>query len=82
MDVRLLLEGPASLNPDLFPKVQERMDQCRGDGCKAQPIAESEGCRQEKRAVSFVLFHVYGQIWVQNGGHVVFVSRIIIRDSR
>lgn len=38
MDIRLLMQAPSTLNPNLLAKVQQRMHDRRRNARKAQPI--------------------------------------------
>jgi hypothetical protein len=49
------------------------------DGCKIEPISNSEGRRNEDRAVSLVGLKIEGAILVDDPGDIVLVPCIIER---
>lgn len=54
MDIRLLIHGLPRLSPNLLAEVQESVREGGGDRSERQPIGNSEGGGQVKRAVSTV----------------------------
>jgi hypothetical protein len=81
MDIRLLMQTPPSLHPNLLPKVQKRMHKRRRNTRKAQPITQRKRRRQEQRRIRLVLLEVQRQVRVENSRHAVGRASVVVRGS-
>lgn len=77
MDIRLFVQTPAGLDPNLFPEIQQRMDNDSCNAGKTQSITHREGNREEQGRVSSVFFDVESQVVIQDRCNVVGFASII-----
>ena len=81
VDIGLFTQTLPGLHPNLLPEVQERVyKRCRNTR-EAQTIAQGKRGRQEKRRVCLVLLTVEREVWIEDGGDVVWCASIVIGDS-
>jgi hypothetical protein len=79
VDIRLFGERATSLSPHLFVVVEEGVGERGCDGCKREPVENSEGRGNEGGAVGLVSLEVKGEIGIDDPRDVVFLSRVIER---
>jgi len=81
VDVRLLAQTPAALNPDLLAEVENGVHDCGGDRSERKTVRQREDGGKEQRRVGFVLLDIDSRIRCKNTGDVVPVVGVVVRPS-